>query len=289
VTAVVQGARKRVLDVHLGLTRVLSATSVWQVNLGLNRARGYLSDPYKVFDVRPSQRDALRLLVRGNHHLRDGGQTVRWSWRMYRDDWKVRAHTLGQGQSLVQRLATVDHLFDEADAQGGGRVHTLAQQDHAFGPAFAHQRRQHLRAGATGEQTNSSLRQGELRMLFGHADVGGQRTLQATAHGEAIDGRDRHQSRLGQHLKGDTESLGHVQCLGPVAFGERVEVGAGAEELGTAAGDDQGARGRVGIQRQNGLAQLPQPFQAEGIGRRAAQGDDGGVALALQFDHGDVA
>lgn len=103
VTAVVQGARKRVLDAHLGLTRVFSATSVWQVNLGLNHARGYLSDPYKVFDVRPAQRDALRLLVRGNHHLRDGGQTVRWSWRMYRDDWKVRAYTLGL--EWVQPLA----------------------------------------------------------------------------------------------------------------------------------------------------------------------------------------
>lgn len=102
VNHVVSGERKRVLDLHVGLTRVLSTTSVLQLNLAHNRARGYLSDPYKVFDARPRQRDATRLLLRWNQHLRASDRTLRWSYRYYRDDWRVHAHTLGL--ELVQPL-----------------------------------------------------------------------------------------------------------------------------------------------------------------------------------------
>jgi len=95
VTHIVSNEHKKVLDLGLGLTQVLNPRNVLQATLGHNRARGYLSDPYKLFDERPRARHATRLLLRWNQHLEGGGQTLRWQYRHYRDSYGVRAHTAG--------------------------------------------------------------------------------------------------------------------------------------------------------------------------------------------------
>lgn len=95
VTRLVVDEKKRVLDWTLGLTQVLNPRQLLQLTLGHNRARGYLSDPYKVSDRRPRSRHATRLLLRLNQHLEAGGQTLRWSLRHYQDSYGVRAQTAG--------------------------------------------------------------------------------------------------------------------------------------------------------------------------------------------------
>jgi Protein of unknown function (DUF3570) len=86
---------KRVLQMVAGLTRVLTPHDIVQFNLGRVQSRGYLTDPYKVFDNRPRERDQNTLSVRWNHHFVDSETTLRSSYRYYRDSYGVRAHTLG--------------------------------------------------------------------------------------------------------------------------------------------------------------------------------------------------
>lgn len=87
--------RKRVLDVLVGLTQVLSKQDIVQINLGHSRGRGYFSDPYKVFDKRPRERDHNTLSLRWNHHVEASETTLRMSYRLYDDSFGIQAHTLG--------------------------------------------------------------------------------------------------------------------------------------------------------------------------------------------------
>lgn len=87
--------RKRTTELMVGVTQAVSANDLVQMNLTLNRGRGYYSDPYKEPDVRPRKRDQLIVLARWNHHYSELGATLRSSYRYYRDSFGIRAHTLG--------------------------------------------------------------------------------------------------------------------------------------------------------------------------------------------------
>lgn len=85
---------KQVADFLLGVTQVLNMHDIVQLNLGMTRGRGYFSDPYKVFDHRPHERNSATLLARWNHHVDAFDGTVRASYRYFSDSWQIRAHTL---------------------------------------------------------------------------------------------------------------------------------------------------------------------------------------------------
>lgn len=94
VNNVAQNEHKRTQELLFGVTRALTRTDLLQVNLGYTWGSGYYSDPYKLQDNRPDQRRQSVLLARWNHHFEGLGATLRSSYRFYRDDWGVRAHTL---------------------------------------------------------------------------------------------------------------------------------------------------------------------------------------------------
>lgn len=100
---IVRDERKNVLDLALGMTRVLGRHDVVQVVLGHARMRGYLSDPYKALDERPRSRETVRILMRWNHHVPAMGATLRWSYRATRDNWRLHTHALAL--EYVQPLA----------------------------------------------------------------------------------------------------------------------------------------------------------------------------------------
>ena len=91
---VVENEHKQNLDLMAGLTQVLGVNDIVQFNLGYYRGRGYFSDPYKALDNRPRERDRITLNARWNHHVEGLEGTVRLSYRHYRDNWAIRAHTL---------------------------------------------------------------------------------------------------------------------------------------------------------------------------------------------------
>lgn len=102
---------KQVFDLAVSYDRVLSPTAIGRINISLNRASGYLTDPYKVISVvqPPDSTDAgepMYQLFERRPAARTGGAIgasvrklvlgtiVESGYRFFLDDWGVTSHTL---------------------------------------------------------------------------------------------------------------------------------------------------------------------------------------------------
>ncbi|MFZ6774725.1 DUF3570 domain-containing protein [Undibacterium sp. SXout7W] len=109
---VVTNEKKYITDVLFSVTQILTVNDIAQLNLGFTRGRGYYSDPYKIFDHRPRERNSNTVLARWNHHSETTRGTTRLSYRYYSDSWSIKAHTLNleyvqpvaQGWSIAPSL-----------------------------------------------------------------------------------------------------------------------------------------------------------------------------------------
>ena len=93
---------------------------------------------------------------------------------------------------MLQRLTRGHHFRHQSDRESLLGRQPLAQQHHSFGPLLAHQPGQLLGAKPTRQQAHRTLRKCHLCMLLGNAHITGQRNLQATAHGVAINSGNAH-------------------------------------------------------------------------------------------------
>ena len=91
---VAQGERKYVLDFLLGLTQVLSPTSIVQSNLTYSRGHGYFTDPYKLLDHRPDKRRILAWLTRYNEHFPSVDGTLQLAYRYIDDSFGADSNML---------------------------------------------------------------------------------------------------------------------------------------------------------------------------------------------------
>ena len=94
VNDLVDNETRRTTEWLLGITQALTPQDIVQANLTLTRGRGYFSDPYKLFDARPRQRNATIALVRWNHWWSDLGVATKLSYRFYDDSFGIRSHTV---------------------------------------------------------------------------------------------------------------------------------------------------------------------------------------------------
>jgi len=85
---------KDIQEISLGVTQVLTQRDIMQAIVGFSHGVGYYSDPYKIYDQRPNQRDHTTFLLRWNHHIEASGGTSRLSYRYYKDSFDILAHTL---------------------------------------------------------------------------------------------------------------------------------------------------------------------------------------------------
>ncbi len=89
-------------SLFVGVTQVLGAQSLLQMNLSLAEESGYLSDPYKlalveasfVSDNRPTERQQTAFLVRYIAYRHGDQASVHMAYRYFEDDWGIEAHTL---------------------------------------------------------------------------------------------------------------------------------------------------------------------------------------------------
>ncbi len=108
-TRVAASDNRRVVDLLAGFTQVMSRSWLVQANYNLGRGTGHHSDPYKVLSIidgtsglvtgdeyvvegRPRSRTRHSLQLQSKWHLTK--DVVDASYRYYRDDWGLRAHTL---------------------------------------------------------------------------------------------------------------------------------------------------------------------------------------------------
>jgi hypothetical protein len=82
-------------EYQLGVTQVLTANDIAQVQFTRSIGSGYYSDPYKDFDERPRARRASIVLARWNHHVEPADATLHASWRYAIDTFGIRSHTFG--------------------------------------------------------------------------------------------------------------------------------------------------------------------------------------------------
>lgn len=129
---IVSNERKRVTDLSLGWTQVLSTHDLAQLLLGVSRGHGYYSDPYKIFDQRPRTRNHETLLLRWNHHLEASGGTSRLSYRYYQDSFAIRAHTLTA--EYVQPLAGGWTLTPQVRLYSQSAAEFYVEHDSNFDP-----------------------------------------------------------------------------------------------------------------------------------------------------------
>jgi hypothetical protein len=98
---------KDVMDLGLGVTRVLGRATVAHLNYTFSKVQGYQTDPYKLvsqvdpvtgdpddylFELRPTDRARHVLFGRVNHHL--ARDVVSMSYRFLTDDWGIQSHTV---------------------------------------------------------------------------------------------------------------------------------------------------------------------------------------------------
>jgi hypothetical protein len=88
------GERKRGNQLSVGISKVLSANSIFAASLGFAHGTGYFNDPYKPLDTRPNGRDETTLLLRYNQYFAGPDAALRLNYRFYTDTWAVRGHTL---------------------------------------------------------------------------------------------------------------------------------------------------------------------------------------------------
>ncbi len=91
----VVGETKKVLDLLVGGTFILTPNDIARVNLTHARGSGFFTDPYKLPDRRPRSRNSTALLTQWNHYFSGAGAALRSSYRFYSDSWKIAAHTFG--------------------------------------------------------------------------------------------------------------------------------------------------------------------------------------------------
>ena len=85
-----------------GITQVLNAQSLLQLNLSLAQESGYLSDPYKlalvetsfVPDNRPDERLQTAVLIRYIAYRESDDASLHLGYRYFEDDWGTESHTL---------------------------------------------------------------------------------------------------------------------------------------------------------------------------------------------------
>ena len=117
---------KEVADWFAGVSQVINAQTIMQFSLGLNYAKGYLNDPYKLVSIvdaetgvplnvvlggiihekRPDTRLKTSLYWETRHHF-NWGDTLDTSYRYMFDDWGIRSHTV----DVKYRWNMGDHFY----------------------------------------------------------------------------------------------------------------------------------------------------------------------------------
>ena len=90
----IQNAKRWSRSGFVGVSQVLDANSALYVGLSGTDHTGFLSDPYKLRDVRPDERLEWALGVRYRRFLESLDASLHVDYRHYRDDWDIASHTL---------------------------------------------------------------------------------------------------------------------------------------------------------------------------------------------------
>src|SRR5712664_2934822 len=110
-------------------------------------------------------------------------------------DRRVVADAAGDLTRLLQRLALLGHVIEDAVTLGFGGCNPATGPHQLLGKRLAYQPRQRLRSTAARHHAELDLGKAELRVRAGHNNVSNQRELKTAAQSETL---DRDNQRLGE-------------------------------------------------------------------------------------------
>ena len=103
---------RRTRSVLIGVAQVLDRLSALYAGVGITDQQGYLSDPYKLRDVRPGKRLERTASLRYRRYLTGVEAAVHLDYRFFDDDWGIVSHTLQSSwyQNVGARFQIVPNL-----------------------------------------------------------------------------------------------------------------------------------------------------------------------------------
>lgn len=108
----ISNADKRSSSALLSISQVLNRVSTFQMALNVTEHSGFLSDPYKLRDVRPDNRSQLALAGAWRRFIVPADAALHVDYRAYHDDFGISSHTfdLAWYQNLGRRWQLVPTL-----------------------------------------------------------------------------------------------------------------------------------------------------------------------------------
>lgn len=85
---------KQSRSMSVSWTHILNRTSLLQIGTGITERDGYLSDPYKLRDVRPDSRLEKTLSAKYRKYFEQPNAAMHLDYRYFHDDFGIRSHTL---------------------------------------------------------------------------------------------------------------------------------------------------------------------------------------------------
>jgi hypothetical protein len=75
-----------------GVTQIINSISLIQSNINVSNGAGYYTDPYKIFDNRPTDRTEVAWLNRYVVYLNELRSSVHLDYRLYGNSWGLNSH-----------------------------------------------------------------------------------------------------------------------------------------------------------------------------------------------------
>jgi hypothetical protein len=90
----IASASKQSRSLFFAITQVINPTSLLQSGLSYTHLGGYLSDPYKLFDIRPDSRLQLAWNTAWRQYIGAVDAALHADYRFYHDSYGINSHTL---------------------------------------------------------------------------------------------------------------------------------------------------------------------------------------------------
>lgn len=187
---IVRNESRRTDEIGATVTQNWTRYDVVQASISHARGRGYFSDPYKILDQRPRERDQTTLSLRWNHFFPVSGDSAKLALRYYRDSFGIDAYTvdLGYAKPLNDRF-TITPSF---------RYHTQSAADFYYDPVY------NPRIGEPFPVGNPRFASPDHRLsAFGAITIGARVDWQFHAQWSADAKLERYEQRSGWRLNGN--------------------------------------------------------------------------------------
>lgn len=103
---------KDVSSAYISISQIINQTTIFQTALSITEQSGYLSDPYKLLDVRPDDKTQIGWSNAFRHFFIDADAALHVNYRYYHDDFGISSHTLDASwyQNVGRDWQVVPHI-----------------------------------------------------------------------------------------------------------------------------------------------------------------------------------